>query len=887
MNIQKIRMNSNFHNEIYQHMAANGIPYDQDIQFDGRIHRFSRDANRTKQDEWYIAKEGISTKGNHYQIVTYGSWSDASQFTYKSWDNNKSYDEKERQELHHTFQKRQEEDARAILEIRNQAAKEAEQIWQESSQEASDAHLKYVTLKKIIPYFARFGNNPHEFPSIILPLINIEGEIRSLQFISVGEDGTVYKSFLEGGEKKGNFMVLEKLHNGKRIQVAEGYATACDCYKATSCTTVVAFDCGNLIEVVSLLRQKYSHSEIVICADNDAHRENNPGRTTALKAAAKHNCKVALPKFPDSYKEKNFTDFNDLMQIADIQEVKNQIESAQSPLKIWLEEIKSVPLETKLRHHIYQLANQAVINGNHPEKDIIIHELGKILAPNGITKTSISKEFKQYIKDNRTGIGQNPSKIPIPNEEAKIINTLTERYGPPILQNPLGEAGRINQLFFANKYAHETLILYEPYEKSFFEYQPDKGLWVLKSDDRVKVDLADSFMHLITLLGFQELLHMRTENLLSQLVNLLKGSIEKVDVFQSKHGIIHVGNGVIHLKDNPDQLKGFSPDYYSRNRSEILLKQEAECPKFFDNLLLPVLSVEDIELLQKYCGQCLLGYNPSQTILLISGTPGGGKSTLVSIIEKIIGLHNVAQLKVNLLAERFESASFVGKTLLTGKDVQGNFLNHAGGASVLKALVGADRLSVEQKNLKRRLEIRGEFNIIITSNARLHLRLDSDTGAWQRRLLIIEFEQAAPEKPIAHFDDLLIAEEGAGILNWMIEGAIKLFHDLDQYGRVQLSKEQSQRIESLLAESDSIRAFVLKCVTSSHGSDVTTAELEEAYTTYCDAKGWKAETVLNFEKQIRNIMLETHRLSRRNDIKRNGKAQKGYMHVALQMDQIE
>ena len=120
-------------------------------------------------------------------------------------------------------------------------------------------------------------------------------------------------------------------------------------------------------------------------------------------------------------------------------------------------------------------------------------------------------------------------------------------------------------------------------------------------------------MRLINLLGFKELLSQRTENLLRQLLNLLKGSIEQADAFHSKRGIIHVGNGVLHLKDNPDHLRQFNPDYYSRNRSEILLNQEAECPRFFNTLLQPAMPPEDMELLQKYCGQCLLGYNPSQT----------------------------------------------------------------------------------------------------------------------------------------------------------------------------------------------------------------------------------------------------------------------------------
>jgi putative DNA primase/helicase len=325
----------------------------------------------------------------------------------------------------------------------------------------------------------------------------------------------------------------------------------------------------------------------------------------------------------------------------------------------------------------------------------------------------------------------------------------------------------------------------------------------------------------------------------------------------------------------------FSPEYYSRNRSDVAVDHNTECPRFIQELLEPAITIEDILLLQKYCGQCLLGYNPSQTILLIPGTPGGGKSTLVSVIEKVIGLHNIAQLKVNHLSERFEVASFFGKTLLTGKDVPGNFLDNPRGANVLKSLVGGDRLSAEQKNLKRRFDIVGEFNIIITSNARLHLKLDSDIGAWQRRLLIIEFEKMPPKKPIPHFDDLLVATEGSGILNWMIEGAIILLDELETFGRIQRSKEQMQRVDDLLAESDSVVAFAQKCVTAKHGDDVTVAELSEAYTHFCQERGWKQETVGSFENQIKNVILQLHQVSRRNDIIRNAKNQRGFKHVTL------
>ncbi len=877
--------------EIKRHMAANGADYDQEIIFDGEIYRYSRDQKKNQRDEWLVAFEGISSKNNPFAVVTYGSWSDGSKFTFKSWDNRIQYlDEKEKQELHLALNERQKKVERMILERQNQAAEEAKRIWERSAEASpNEEYAVYANLKKISPCFARFGKNPNGFPSIILPLFNIEGEMRSLQFISVGESNKVYKTFLLDGEKKGNFMTLGELRDGVSIQVAEGYATGSDCYLATEAPTVIAFDCGNLMPVINLLRERYPHSEIVICGDDDFQSENNPGYTAAIQAAIEHGCKVVFPKFPEELqeirKQKSLSDFNDLKEVCGIAEVKSQIQHAQTPLELLLGQVASSPLDTDPRKKIYLIAYKALSKENPIEKDCILKKLGDALKSSGVKDSTIKREFKQFCKE-YDGQGRSLDMSRICEAEQKIIEALTEIFDPPILLDHLGEVQGINQMFFSNKFAHERIILHEPSERTFYEYQPDTGLWVYKTHERVKIDLGHSFLRLIKLFGYEELLTYRTDFMLNQLLGLLKGSVEQQDVFQRKRGIIHVGNGILRLNEDPDILHEFSPDYYSRNRSEIILDPKAECPRFLNELIYPAMASEDANLLQKYCGQCLLGYNPSQTILLISGTAGGGKSTLANVIEIIIGLHNVAQLKMNHLSERFEVASFVGKTLLTGKDVPGDFLNNRKGASVLKALVGGDRLSAEQKNLKRRFEVIGEFNIIVTSNTRLHVRLDSDTGAWKRRLLIIEFEKAAPKKPIPNFADLLVTEEGSGILNWMIEGAVALLEELKEYGRVQLSGEQGKRVDDLLSESDSIRAFAQQCIERRSGSDVTVAELVEAYSIFCDDRGWQALPVTAFENQIRNIMLEIHQINRRHDIRRESN-QRGFMHVAILRDQLK
>jgi hypothetical protein len=58
----------------------------------------------------------------------------------------------------------------------------------------------------------------------------------------------------------------------------------------------------------------------------------------------------------------------------------------------------------------------------------------------------------------------------------------------------------------------------------------------------------------------------------------------------------------------------------------------AGCDRFVNKLLRPVLSPEDIELLQRYCGVILIGGNRAQKILLLLDQGGTGKGTLVNII---------------------------------------------------------------------------------------------------------------------------------------------------------------------------------------------------------------------------------------------------------------
>jgi len=105
---------------------------------------------------------------------------------------------------------------------------------------------------------------------------------------------------------------------------------------------------------------------------------------------------------------------------------------------------------------------------------------------------------------------------------------------------------------------------------------------------------------------------------------------------------------------------------------------------------------------QQYCGQCLLGRNLTQRILLLDGVAEASKGALVLIAAGIVGRENIYELRTKHLDGRFEIGRMIGKTLLLGSDVKADFLSSEG-ASRLKALVGGDVLEVERKTSNKEI----------------------------------------------------------------------------------------------------------------------------------------------------------------------------------------
>jgi phage/plasmid-associated DNA primase len=296
-----------------------------------------------------------------------------------------------------------------------------------------------------------------------------------------------------------------------------------------------------------------------------------------------------------------------------------------------------------------------------------------------------------------------------------------------------------------------------------------------------------------------------------------------------------------------------------------------------------MLSPEDLDLIQRYAGSCLLHHNAAQQLLILRGPGDAGKGVLVRVLQHVLGESNTTQLRLNVAAERFEINQCAPCSLLLGQEADADFLSE-NSVNTLKAMVGGDALKCEAKGQNATFTRRGDWNVLVTTNHRLRVRLQGDVEAWRRRLLIVDAKGRGDRTTnIPDFERVLLAEEGPGILAWLVQGAVRHVAELEKIGRFELSSTQRERVENLLAESESARHFAEDCLEKCQGAQLTVQDAVEAYVEYADVKGWDVGPDRRRSAEIQQAILETHRVALSHDIKKaeGGKACRGWRHLRL------
>lgn len=133
------------------------------------------------------------------------------------------------------------------------------------------------------------GGVSYRAGDVVVPLHDDTGALVNVQLINADGD----KRTLKGGAVKGACHIIEgQKQAGKRLWIAEGYATALTVHHLTGETVMVALSSVNLLSLASLARRQHPACQIILAADRDL---SGDGQTKAAAAADACNGVVALP----------------------------------------------------------------------------------------------------------------------------------------------------------------------------------------------------------------------------------------------------------------------------------------------------------------------------------------------------------------------------------------------------------------------------------------------------------------------------------------------------------------------------------------------------------------------------------------------------------------
>ncbi|MGP2503919.1 LPD7 domain-containing protein [Pantoea ananatis] len=208
--------------------------------------------------------------------------------------------------LHMKALARQSKDDSARKLAETHARQTAKAKWLYSKLPAADPNHPYLIRKGVAaePDFRQTNNG-----ALVIPLYDVNGNFRTLQYIPPDGEKTLY----EKAPKVGNFFVVGgRLTDGELVLYAEGYATAKSLNMLTGHPVVMTVDAGNMLNVARVLSERYPTSPHIFMADNDHAKPVNTGLLMARQSAINTGGEFILPDLTDAERRAGYTDFNDI-----------------------------------------------------------------------------------------------------------------------------------------------------------------------------------------------------------------------------------------------------------------------------------------------------------------------------------------------------------------------------------------------------------------------------------------------------------------------------------------------------------------------------------------------------------------------------------------------
>lgn len=337
----------------------------------------------------------------------------------------------------------------------------------------------------------------------------------------------------------------------------------------------------------------------------------------------------------------------------------------------------------------------------------------------------------------------------------------------------------------------------------------------------------------------------RLKSMLAEAQPYLMKDIEDLD---PDPFLFNVQNGTLDLRE-VDPLREHRRDDLITRISPAPFEPENGHPHFltFLNRIIPDSATQVF--LQRYIGYCMTGSVAEQVLLLCYGEGANGKSTLCDIISHLLGdyamnihfsslLHNDRRGGSDATPDiaRLPGARFV---MASEPEMGAKFSE-----STIKQLTGADNVTARHLN-RDFFEFKPQFKLLLAANHKPQVR-GQDDGIW-RRLLLIPFKQKIPLEERDRDLTAKLKAEGAGILNWMMDGArLWLERGLEVPDVIRTA------VDDYRSESDPVGMFLEACTVKDEEGEVKARDIYGAYVVWCKDNALDPYRQSGFGKALTN-----------------------------------
>ena len=343
-------------------------------------------------------------------------------------------------------------------------------------------------------------------------------------------------------------------------------------------------------------------------------------------------------------------------------------------------------------------------------------------------------------------------------------------------------------------------------------------------------------------------------NWVSEAVTLLKDTVLRREAPTENHWLsyphlVNVTNGMVDL--NTGQLIPHDPKYCSRVQLPIKFDMEATYERFwqFCTEIFPE-NGEDgswgtggglkTMILQEFMGYCLMDTCKFEKCLFMYGQGANGKSTVLKVMEQLLGEDHCSAMNIDDLANRFNIPYLQSKLINVSAEA---IAKEQSGVQNLKRFISGDRVEGEWKHGERvNYAPRTKFIFAMNLPPNIH---DKSHG-FNRKVLVLNFNRVFEEWEMDRDLHEKLMEELDGIFIFALEGAMRLLKQNHFTDGEIIEKDK----DMFMGQLNNVLMFVGEQCHLEQDARIKSDDLFEAYKKWCEKCGLRALGAPKFQEQL-------------------------------------